>query len=255
MNITLYSGSRAASVAPRKLLQRRSSLQGVPPLVGTCLAPPCLAGHTVWARKRISNAVLLIFVSSTAANAEASIDQLACAGGCLQTASVPVMNGNQRRTATTSALSSPIRALAVPGPVFPDFAEGLEAPVQLAYLAFLLVILSGAAYVVVKQVLNRREMDERSKVLGELIRKGDAVSEDYFELGVVLARKRLFTQALKNYTKAVKLWDGEEVELAQVLSLWRRSCNLLCLWRMEYWAQSCHVCHYPPSLRHMARLQ
>jgi len=95
-------------------------------------------------------------------------------------------------------------------------AEGLEAPVQLTYLSLLLALLSGAAFAVVRQVLVRREMDERSKVLGELIRTGDATSEDYFELGVVLARKRLYTQALKNYTKAVKLWDGEDVELAQV---------------------------------------
>lgn len=116
------------------------------------------------------------------------------------------------------ALGSQLSAVAIAGPVLPPLSEGLEAPVQLSYLVFLLGILSVAAYAVVKQVLTRREMDERSKVLGELIRKGDAVSEDYFELGVVLARKRLFTQALKNYTKAVKLWDGEEVELAQVAS-------------------------------------
>jgi hypothetical protein len=113
-------------------------------------------------------------------------------------------------------VSDSVTSLQVGGPVLGQFAEGLEAPVQIGYLSFLLLILSGAAYIVVKQVLTRREMDERSKVLGELIRTGDAVSEDYYELGVVLARKRLFTQALKNYTKSVKLWDGEEVELAQV---------------------------------------
>lgn len=104
-------------------------------------------------------------------------------------------------------------------PVVTQIAEGLEAPVQLLYLSLLLALLSGAAFAVVRQVLVRREMDERSKVLGELIRTGDATSEDYFELGVVLARKRLYTQALKNYTKAVKLWDGEDVELAQVRHL------------------------------------
>lgn len=104
----------------------------------------------------------------------------------------------------------------VTNPVVTQVAEGLEAPVQLLYLSLLLALLSGAAFAVVRQVLVRREMDERSKVLGELIRTGDATSEDFFELGVVLARKRLYTQALKNYTKAVKLWDGEDVELAQV---------------------------------------
>ncbi len=41
-------------------------------------------------------------------------------------------------------------------------------------------------------------------------------SQDYFELGVILTRKRLFTQATKNLEKAKKVWDGEENELAQV---------------------------------------
>lgn len=40
--------------------------------------------------------------------------------------------------------------------------------------------------------------------------------QDYFELGVILTRKRLFTQATKNLEKAKKVWDGEESELAQV---------------------------------------
>jgi hypothetical protein len=40
--------------------------------------------------------------------------------------------------------------------------------------------------------------------------------QDYYELGVILTRKRLFTQATKNLEKAKKLWDGEESDLAQV---------------------------------------
>ncbi len=40
--------------------------------------------------------------------------------------------------------------------------------------------------------------------------------QDYFELGVILTRKKLFTQATKNLEKAKKVWDGEESELAQV---------------------------------------
>jgi hypothetical protein len=43
-----------------------------------------------------------------------------------------------------------------------------------------------------------------------------APAQDYFELGVILTRKRLYTQATKNLEKAKKLWDGEESELAQV---------------------------------------
>ena len=40
--------------------------------------------------------------------------------------------------------------------------------------------------------------------------------QDCFELGVILTRKRLYTQATKNLEKAKKIWDGEESELAQV---------------------------------------
>lgn len=42
------------------------------------------------------------------------------------------------------------------------------------------------------------------------------VVQDYYELGVILTRKKLYTQATKNLEKAKKLWDGEESDLAQV---------------------------------------
>ena len=41
-------------------------------------------------------------------------------------------------------------------------------------------------------------------------------TKDYYELGVILTRKKLFTQATKNLEKAKKVWDGDESELAQV---------------------------------------
>lgn len=130
---------------------------------------------------------------------------------------------------------------------------------QLLYLLTLLSFLAGGAFLVVRQVLVRRELDEAAKALGERIRTGEASCEvsaaifwlsqqcvclhfthpahtlfaeaspcsidvqDYFELGVVLTRKKLYTQATKNLEKAKKIWDGEESELAQV----RRLC--LCL--------------------------
>jgi hypothetical protein len=44
--------------------------------------------------------------------------------------------------------------------------------------------------------------------------------QDYYELGVILTRKKLFTQATKNLEKAKKTWDGEEADLAQVGGSW-----------------------------------
>lgn len=110
------------------------------------------------------------------------------------------------------SLSSPA---VVSAPLF-DLGEGLETPIQLLYLLSLLGFLAVGAYLVVRQVLIRRELDEAAKGLGERIRTDEATCEDYFELGVILTRKKLFTQATKNLERAKKVWDGEESELAQV---------------------------------------
>lgn len=117
--------------------------------------------------------------------------------------------------------SSPLALLLLLGSIAPAnvvavVGEGLETPVQLLYLVTLLGFLVVGAYLVVRQVLIKRELEEAAKVLGERVRTGEAIAEDYFELGVILLRKKLFTQATKNLEKAKKLWDGEPEELAQV---------------------------------------
>ncbi|KAL3149190.1 hypothetical protein ABBQ32_002018 [Trebouxia sp. C0010 RCD-2024] len=108
-----------------------------------------------------------------------------------------------------------VQGLQVPAPVA-VLAEGLEAPVQLVYLVTLLGFLVVGAYLVVRQALITRELEEAAKTLGDRVRQKDATCEDYFELGVILLRKKLFTQATKNLEKAKKTWNGEPDELAQV---------------------------------------
>lgn len=58
-----------------------------------------------------------------------------------------------------------------------DLSEGLEAPVQLLYLLTLLGFLVVGAWLVVRQVLVRRDLEEAAKVLGERTRNADASSE------------------------------------------------------------------------------
>ena len=41
-------------------------------------------------------------------------------------------------------------------------------------------------------------------------------AQDLFQLGVILLRKKLFTQACRNLEKAKKNWGGDPEELAQV---------------------------------------
>lgn len=86
-----------------------------------------------------------------------------------------------------------LAALLYPGAVA-DLSEGLETPVQLFYLLTVLTILVAGAFLVVRQVLVRNQLEETIKVLGERKRKGEATAEDYFELGIILVRKKLYTQ-------------------------------------------------------------
>ena len=58
-----------------------------------------------------------------------------------------------------------------------QISEGLETPIQLIYLLTLLGFLGAGAFLVVRQVLIRRELDEGAKQLGERIRTGEATCE------------------------------------------------------------------------------
>ena len=67
-----------------------------------------------------------------------------------------------------------------------------------------------------RQVLIRRELDDQAKKMGERIRAGNASAEDYFEMGSILLRKKVFTQAVRNLQAAEANWDGDEQDLALV---------------------------------------
>ena len=67
-----------------------------------------------------------------------------------------------------------------------------------------------------------------------LLRPAVTLAQDCFELGVILLRKKLYTQATKNLEKASRMWDGEPEELAQVHpSALTRQCSPgcpVCMW-------------------------
>merc|ERR1711924_179683 len=96
------------------------------------------------------------------------------------------------------------------------FAEGLETPIQLFYFSLLLFIVAVAGYILVRQVFVRNELSDAAKILGEKIRSGNATSLEYFELGSVMMRMKLYSQAISNLENCIKYWDSDKVELAQV---------------------------------------
>ena len=87
---------------------------------------------------------------------------------------------------------------------------------QAGYLAALLALLGGGGFVVLRQVLERRELEVAARELGETVRGGEASAEEYYELGAVLLRKKMFTPAIENLQKALDMWDsGDDQERAQ----------------------------------------
>lgn len=58
--------------------------------------------------------------------------------------------------------------------------------------------------------------DESAKQMGERIRAGDATAEEYFEMGSIMLRKKVFTQAVRNLKLAAQMWEGDQEDLAQI---------------------------------------
>jgi len=102
---------------------------------------------------------------------------------------------------------------------FVQLTEGLELPVQLLYLIILLSLLITSVYLIYFRVMMLRELDMATKTLGEKVMKDYGSVTDSFELGAVLVRKKLYTQAVRNLEYCVKNWDREEMELAQVYNV------------------------------------
>lgn len=67
-----------------------------------------------------------------------------------------------------------------------------------------------------RQILIRRELDMTAKDLTDKARKNEASSDEFFELGVVLLRKRYYAPAVKNLKSAIETWEGDEADLSQV---------------------------------------
>lgn len=94
----------------------------------------------------------------------------------LTTALLAQPGGGPGATLQAQGVQPPLLLALPPQPLL-DLGEGLETPIQLIYLTALLGFLAAGAYLVVRQVLIRRELDEAAKGLGERIRTGEATCE------------------------------------------------------------------------------
>ncbi len=92
----------------------------------------------------------------------------------------------------------------------------MENSLPIIYLSVLLVLLAGAGWAVIRQVLTTRKVESTLSRLERKLKKERGTVQEYYELGSIYSDKKLFAQAVLLFQKALKGVDAEEEKLAPV---------------------------------------
>jgi tetratricopeptide (TPR) repeat protein len=79
----------------------------------------------------------------------------------------------------------------------------------ISYLSILLVLLAIVSFFVVKQVLKTRRTETTLSRLQNKLGQGKGTAQEHYELGGILLDKKLYTQAIAQFQKALKAKDLE----------------------------------------------
>ncbi|MBW4651891.1 MAG: tetratricopeptide repeat protein [Kaiparowitsia implicata GSE-PSE-MK54-09C] len=87
-----------------------------------------------------------------------------------------------------------------------------ELSFPVLYLSLLVALLTTAAFFLVRQVLKTRRVETRLNELQSKLSKEKGAAQDHYELGSILLEKRLYSQAIARFQKALKSKDlaGED---------------------------------------------
>jgi tetratricopeptide (TPR) repeat protein len=86
----------------------------------------------------------------------------------------------------------------------------MDDTLAIAYLASLIAILLGVGWFVLRQILKSRSLEAVISKLQPKLQKEKGTSEEYYELGSVYLRKKLYVKALSEFQTAIKA-GGENV--------------------------------------------
>ncbi|OIP71871.1 MAG: hypothetical protein AUK48_11970 [Oscillatoriales cyanobacterium CG2_30_44_21] len=80
----------------------------------------------------------------------------------------------------------------------------MDSTLAIAYLGALVVLLAGVSWLVVRQIMKARSLESVISDLQPKLQKEKGSPEDYYQLGSVYLRKKLFAQAIALFNKAIK---------------------------------------------------
>ncbi len=88
----------------------------------------------------------------------------------------------------------------------------MDTNLAIIYLSVLLVLLAGGGIFLFRQIFRTRRTETRFSQLQAKLSKGKGSAEEYYELGSILLDKRLYTQSIEQFKKAMKAKDLDNDE-------------------------------------------
>ncbi len=86
----------------------------------------------------------------------------------------------------------------------------MDTNLAAGYLAILLVLLFAVSFVIFRQVLKTRRTETTFADLQKKLTKEKGTAQEYYELGGIYLKKKLYTQAIATLQKALKAAEEEE---------------------------------------------
>ena len=80
------------------------------------------------------------------------------------------------------------------------------------YLILLFIALFTIVSILLKQIFKKKDLERDLSELQKKLRLGIATSLDYYSLGVIYLSKKLFDEAILQFSSALKNWDKNDIE-------------------------------------------
>ncbi len=87
-----------------------------------------------------------------------------------------------------------------------------DSTLPVLYLLILVVLLSGSAVLLFRQVLKTRRVETTLSRLQKKLTQEKGTAQDYYALGSIFLDKKLYTQAIAQFQKAIKSKDLQGAE-------------------------------------------
>ncbi len=93
-----------------------------------------------------------------------------------------------------------------------DFLKIMNGALPILYLSLLLILLSGTAIFIIRQITKTRKTESQLSSLKNKLTKEQGTIDEYYQLSSIYLEKKLYVQAVELLQKGLKLKDSESPE-------------------------------------------